>query len=163
MGKTLNIAHRGGAGLKPENTWPLFPTPSRAAMTAPNWMCSFPPMAWWWCITIFVSIRRLTRHAGGWLTGQTPAIKDLSYAALQAVRCGPRRSGQRLCAHPLLKPVDAPVPALAEVVALAAARTGVLPLFVELKSDTSEDSADPNALADAAYEVIVAGRIFSLQ
>ena len=99
--KTLNIAHRGGARAQAgKHAGRFSPTPSRAAAMARNWMCNFPPMAWWWCITIIGSIPALTRHDGGWLTGQTPRIKDLSFAELQALRSRPRRSRQRLCQRP---------------------------------------------------------------
>jgi glycerophosphoryl diester phosphodiesterase len=47
--------------------------------------------------------------------------------------------------------MDALIPTLAEVVALAA--SGRFLWFVELKCDASADSADPVALADAAHAV----------
>ena len=55
----------------------------------------------------------------------------------------------------------ATVPTLEEVVALAKARPR-FQLFVELKCDASEDSADPVALADAAYDVIAAGTFWTM-
>jgi glycerophosphoryl diester phosphodiesterase len=56
----------------------------------------------------------------------------------------------------LLKPREASVPGLEEVVALAASARRRFLLFVELKCDASDDSAAPDALADAAYDVIAA-------
>jgi glycerophosphoryl diester phosphodiesterase len=51
----------------------------------------------------------------------------------------------------LLKAMNAPVPTLDEVVRLTKGRRFLL--FVELKCNSSDDSADPVALADAAYAI----------
>jgi glycerophosphoryl diester phosphodiesterase len=52
--------------------------------------------------------------------------------------------------HPLLAPMNARIPTLEDVTALS---TGRLHLFVELKCDAGDDSADPVALAEAAYAI----------
>jgi glycerophosphoryl diester phosphodiesterase len=52
--------------------------------------------------------------------------------------------------HPLVRSVVAAVPTLAEAMALTAPS---FRLMVELKCDASDDSANPTALAEAAYAV----------
>ena len=97
----------------------------------------------------------LARKDGVWLSEAGPRIKDLSLAELRQFDVGAAQPGGAYAlAHPLLKAMNAPVPTLDEVAALAAAQHFVL--FVELKCDISEDSADPVALADAVYAVIAA-------
>ena len=57
--------------------------------------------------------------------------------------------------HPDLKPADgAQIPTLAEVRDAARAAPKPFVLFVELKSDASDDSADPAALADVVLAVM---------
>ncbi len=97
----------------------------------------------------------LARKDGVWLSEAGPRIKDLSLAQLRQFDVGsPQPGGAYALAHPLLKTMNALVPTLDAVAALAAAQHFVL--FVELKCDTSQDSADPVALADAVYAVIAA-------
>lgn len=94
----------------------------------------------------------LARKDGAWLDQPGPRIKDLSYAELRAFDVGTASPGGDYArSHPLVKPLKAPVPSLEEVVALAVGAGRRFTLFVELKCD---DSADPQALADAAYDVI---------
>ena len=57
--------------------------------------------------------------------------------------------------HPLLKPLDGAGAVAGRGGGAGAARG--FQLFVELKCDASDDSADPVALADAAYDVIAPG------
>ena len=77
-------------------------------------MCNYPPMAWRWCITIFASITGLTRENGAWLTGETPRIKDLSFAELQRFDLGRADPASDYAQdHPLLRPEDgARIPSL---------------------------------------------------
>ena len=153
-------SRRRGAACR-KTRWRLFPTPSRAAATARNWMCSFPPMAWWWCIMISGSIRALTRQDGDWLTGETPRIKDLSFAELQAFDLGRAdpasdyaRGASRAGAGG--RRADS-VPGGGGGAGVAAALSRLL---VELKSSNDPASADPIALADAALAVM-AGSIWT--
>jgi glycerophosphoryl diester phosphodiesterase len=81
-----------------------------------------------------------------------PRIKDLTLEELRQYDVGTTRpGGDYALAHPLLKPADASVPTLKEVVELVSSKAFLL--FVELKCDAHDDSADPIALADAAYGV----------
>jgi glycerophosphoryl diester phosphodiesterase len=80
MGKTLNIAHRGGAALKPENTMAAFADAIARGCDGAELDVQLSADG---VVVVHHDYRlnpAITRHAGGWLTGQTPAIKDLSYA-----------------------------------------------------------------------------------
>ena len=148
-----NIAHRGGAQLMPENTLAAFADALARGCDG---------------IELDVQLTRdsqvvvhhdfrlkadLARKDGAWLTGPGPRIKDMTFQELRHFNVGTARPGSDYArTHPLLKPLDAPVPLLEEVLSMARFR-----LMVELKCDASMDSADPVALADAAFE-ICAGR-----
>lgn len=95
----------------------------------------------------------LARKDGVWLTEPGPRIKDLTLEELRQFDVGTARPGSDYAlAHPLLKPMDASVPTLREVAELAKPKHFLL--FVELKCNAGDDSADPLRLADAAYDVI---------
>ena len=149
-----NIAHRGGAGLMPENTLAAFEDAmTRGADGAElDVQLSADGVA-----VVHHDFRRNPGYCrgadGGWLTGEGPRIKDLTLAQLQTYDLGRTRPGSDYArAHPLSKPMDrVRIPALADVVAAARARNFIL--FVELKSDLGPASADPVALADATLDV----------
>ena len=147
-----NIAHRGGAALMPENTLAAFAdalargcdgaeldvqlTSDRVAVVHHDFRLK----------------AGLARKDGVWLTEPGPRIKDLSLEELRRFDVGAAQPGGAYAqAHPLLKPIDALIPTLEEVVTLAASQRFLL--FVELKCDAGDDSADPVALADAAFAV----------
>ena len=151
----LNIAHRGGAQLMPENTLAAFADAMARGSDGAELDVQLTSDGVAVVHHDFRLKAGLARRNGVWLSGPGPRIKDLSLAELRQFDVGtPQPGGEYARAHPLLKPVDAPVPSLEEVAALAAG--GHFLLFVELKCDSSEDSADPQALADAAYRVIAA-------
>lgn len=156
MRKPLQIAHRGGAGLWPENTMAAFE--HAIAMGADG-------------IELDVHLSRdgqlIVHHDeslkpaiargpdGQWLTRPTPLLKEMSAAELAAYDVGRLRPGAGYSArYPEQTPIDgARVPLLADVYALVkhTAKPGFR-LYVELKTallDLSQ-SADPVALADAA-------------
>ncbi len=148
--KPLNIAHRGGAALRPENTLAAF---RHALALGADGAELDVQLSADGVVMVHHDYRLnpgLTRKTGVWLTGETPRIKDLSFAELQRFdlgRADPASDYAR--AHPLLAPEDgARIPSLAEVAALP------FLLLVELKSSTDPESADPVALADAALEVM---------
>lgn len=156
MRKPLQIAHRGGAGLWPENTMEAF---ERAiAMGADG-------------IELDVHLSRdgqlIVHHDeslkpaiargtdGEWLVRPTPLLKELSAAELGVYDIGRLRPGARYASrYPEQTPFDgARIPLLADVYALVKrkAKSGFR-LYVELKTallDLSQ-SADPVLLADAA-------------
>lgn len=96
-----------------------------------------------------------TRQGSVWLDGVTTRIKDLTLAQLQRYDIGWVHPGSDYArAHPDQAPQDgARIPTLAETVSLAKTAPA-FQLWVELKCDDTEDSADPVALADAALKVI---------
>lgn len=147
-----NIAHRGGAALMPENTLAAFSDAARRGCDGAELDVQLTRDGVAVVHHDFRLKAGLARKNGVWLTQPGPRIKDLSLEELQQFDVGTAEPGGGYAqAHPLLKAIHAPVPTLVEVAALAAAARFML--FVELKCDISEDSADPVALADAAYAV----------
>jgi len=150
-----NIAHRGGAQLMPENTLAAFADAVARGCDGAELDVQLTADG---RVVVHHDFRLkadLARKDGAWLTAPGPRIKDLTGDELRHFDVGTARPGSDYArAHPLLKPLDAPVPLLEEVVALAGRG---FKLFVELKCDSGPDSADPVALADAAHE-ICAGR-----
>jgi len=156
MRTPLHVAHRGGAGLWPENTMAAF---TRAIAAGADG------------IELDVHLskdRKLVVHHdeslkpsiargpdGAWLTRPTPLLKNLTHDEMRAYDIGRLRPGARYGArYPDQVPADGErIPLLAEVYALVKekAKTGFR-LYVELKTallDLSQ-SADPHELADAA-------------
>jgi glycerophosphoryl diester phosphodiesterase len=153
----LNIAHRGGAGLMPENTLAAFADAVARGCDGAELDVQLTSDG---VAVVHHDFRLkvgLARKHGVWLGEAGPRIKDLSLEALRQFDVGtPQPGSDYALAHPLLKAMAAPVPTLEEVIALAAGAGRRFTLFVELKCDHSPDSADPQALADAAYDVVVA-------
>ncbi len=156
MTKPLQVAHRGGAGLWPENTMAAFTRALEAGADG---------------IELDVHLTRDGKLAvhhdeslkpaiargedGEWLTRPTPLIKSLTAADLARYDIGRLRPDARYAArYPDQVPVDGEhIPLLTEVYALVRekAKPGFR-LYVELKTallDLSQ-SADPDALAEAA-------------
>jgi glycerophosphoryl diester phosphodiesterase len=150
--KPLNIAHRGGAQLMPENTLAaLADAMARGCDGAElDVQMSRDGVA-----VVHHDYRLkagLARKDGAWLAQPGPRIKDLSLEELRRYDVGTAQPGGDYArAHPRLKPVEAAVPMLEEAAALARGKQFLL--FVELKCDASDDGADPIALAEAAYAV----------
>jgi glycerophosphoryl diester phosphodiesterase len=150
--KVLNIAHRGGGALKPENTMAAFH--NAVALGAGGAELDVQLSADGVAVVHhdYRLNAGLTRQNGVWLTGETPRIKDLSFTELQRFDLGRADPASDYAKdHPLLVPEDgARIPSLKEVAALPLSFL----LLVELKSSTDPESADPMALADAALEVM---------
>jgi glycerophosphoryl diester phosphodiesterase len=156
VGKTLNIAHRGGAALKPENTLAAF---SNAIARGYDGAELDVQLSADGVVVVHHDFRlnpALTRYAGGWLSGQTPAIKDLSFAALQAYDIGrPDPGSDYARAHPKVTPSEGErIPTLEAVVARAKEARSPFQLFVELKTSADPDSGDALLLADEALAVM---------
>jgi glycerophosphoryl diester phosphodiesterase len=150
--KPLNIAHRGGGALRPENTMAAF---RHAVALGADGAELDVQLSADGVAVVHHDYRLnpgLTRKDGAWLMGETPRIKDLHFAELQHFdlsRADPASDYAR--AHPLLAPEDgARIPSVREVAALPESFL----LMVELKSSTNPDSADPLALADATLAVM---------
>jgi glycerophosphoryl diester phosphodiesterase len=152
-----NIAHRGGAQLMPENTLAAFADALARVCDGAELDVQLTRDGVAVVHHDFRLKAGVARKDGVWLTEPGPRLKDLSLAELREYDVGSARPGSDYAlSHPLLKAAEAPVPTLDEVVALAARAGRRFTLFAELKCDGSEDSADPQALADAAYDGIAA-------
>lgn len=149
--KPLNIAHRGGAQLMPENTLAAFADAWARGCDGAELDVQLTRDGVAVVHHDFRLKAGLARSRGAWLREAGPRIKDLSLEELRQFDVGTSAPGSAYAqAHPLLRPTDAVVPTLKEVAALSSEK---FRLFVELKCDASADSADPVALAEAAYAV----------
>ena len=148
--KPLNIAHRGGAQLMPENTLAAFADALARGCDGAELDVQLTSDG---VVVVHHDFRLkagLARKDGVWLAEPGSRIKDLSLAELRQFDVGTAEAGSAYAlTHPLLKPVSASIPTLQEVAALSRRFL----LLVELKCDTSADSADPIRLAEAAYAV----------
>jgi glycerophosphoryl diester phosphodiesterase len=160
MSKPLQIAHRGGAGLWPENTLEAFTRASDAGADG---------------IELDVHLSRdgvpvvhhdeslkpsIARGADGkWLQRPTPLIKDLNFAELRRYDIGHLRPGSTYGArYPEQTPIGgASIPRLEDVLAMAKSHAkSDFHIYVELKTallDLSQ-SAAPEPLADAAVALV---------
>jgi glycerophosphoryl diester phosphodiesterase len=154
-----NIAHRGGAGIKPENTLAAFADARMRGCDGAELDVQLSRDGVAVVHHDFRLMQDVARKDGAWLDVPGPRIKDLTLWELQQFDIGRPRPGSAYAArHVDLQAVDgAVVPTLAQVVALV--RPGFT-LMVELKCDLSDDSADPIALADAAFAVAGQGVIY---
>jgi glycerophosphoryl diester phosphodiesterase len=152
---TLDIAHRGGAALRPENSLAAF----RHAIALGADGAELDVQLSADGVAVVHHDLRLnpgyTRRDGTWLAGTAPRIKDLPLEQLRHYDIGRARPGSVYAAeHPLQTAVDGErIPTLEEVVTLAKVAPDFR-LLVELKCDLSDDSADPVALANAALAVV---------
>ena len=145
-----NIAHRGGAQLMPENTLAAFADALARGCDGAELDVQLTSDG---VVVVHHDFRLkagVARKDGVWLTEPGPRIKDLPLEELRRFDVGTAQPGGAYAqAHPLLKPMRASVPTLEEIAKISAHFL----LFVELKCDAGDDSADPVALADAAYAV----------
>lgn len=154
-----NIAHRGGAQLRPENT-----------------LAAFADAVWRGCHGAELDVQlskdgevvvhhdyhlkpALTRGPdGNWLSGQTPRIKDLTLKELRAFdvgRAAPESDYAKAHADVHWKDGES-IPLLSEVIAVAKTASERFRLFVELKSSFAnrEEGADPEQLAARTVAVL---------
>jgi glycerophosphoryl diester phosphodiesterase len=154
-----NIAHRGGAGLRPENTLAAFADAVARGcdgaeldvqLSADNQL------------VVFHDNRlkpEIVRGADGkYLTRPTPKIMDLTLAQLETYEIGqPDPASGYAREHPDLVPSEAErIPLLAEVIQLAKLSPKPFHLMVELKTSFADRtlSASPEAVAEAAIRVL---------
>lgn len=155
----LNIAHRGGADLWPENSLAAF----RGAIA-----CGADGAE------LDVHLSRdgevvvfhdealkpdIVRGAdGSWVTAPAALLKDMTFDEMQAFDIGRLRPGTEYAARlPEQAAADGErIPRLADVIALAQGSSERFTLWIELKTDLMrpERGADPVALADAALAVV---------
>lgn len=155
----LNIAHRGGAGLRPENTLAAFRWAIQIGADGAELDVQLSRDGE---VVVFHDFRLspdICRVPGGsWLDPPTPRIKDLGLAELRSYEVGTARPGSRYAsAHPhLITGAGERIPTLAEVLRLARESRRPFLLQIELKSCyyDREASADPLALAAATLDVV---------
>jgi glycerophosphoryl diester phosphodiesterase len=148
---TLNIAHRGGAALMPENTLAAFVDAKARGCDGVELDVQLSADGVVVVHHDFRLMAGVARKDGAWLAAPGPRIKDLTATELRRYDIGhPQQGSAYALKHPLVRSVDAGMPTLAEVVALVSPS---FRLMVELKCDASDDSGDPLALAEAAYAV----------
>ncbi|HEY1707874.1 MAG TPA: glycerophosphodiester phosphodiesterase family protein [Rhizomicrobium sp.] len=156
---TLNIAHRGGAGLWPENSLAAFR--GAVAMGADGAELDVH-LSKDGEVVVFHDYRlkpEIVRGADGkWLTKPTPRIKDLTLAELRGYDIGRHDRATPYGSHqPDLRDVDGErIPAFAKVIEVCKTATKPFWLQVELKTSwiDRDMGADPVALAEAAVAVL---------
>ena len=156
---TLNIAHRGGAALWPENTLPAFADAIASGCDGAELDVQLSRDG---AVVVHHDFRLMAgvaRKDGVWVREPGPRIADLSLAELRAFDVGhPEPGGAYALQYPLLQPVDAAIPTLDEVILLAQGAPRHFDLFVELKC---EADADPVTLADAVHAVVAGTNFLS--
>jgi glycerophosphoryl diester phosphodiesterase len=155
----LNIAHKGGAGLWPENTLAAF---AHARDMGADGAELDVQLSRDGEVVVFHDFRlkpEICRGPDGqWIRKPTPRIKDLLLAELKRYDVGRLEPMTGYAAaFPALTPCDGEhIPTLAQVVEVVAQRTKPFLLQVELKSSFSDRdlSADPIALAEASVKAL---------
>ena len=155
---TLNFAHRGGAGLYPENTLAAFADAVARGCDGAELDVQLSKDGQ---VVVFHDFRlkpEICRLGGKWLKKPTPRIKDLTLDELKAFDVGrldPASDYAR--AHPHTMAVDGEtIPTLAEVLAVTSKAKKPFKLQIELKTSFADRavSADPIALAEATVAVL---------
>ncbi len=158
----LNIAHRGGAQLWPENTLPAFTAAASAGFDAAELDVQLTRDDRLVLFHDFRLKRDLCRNpAGRWLPllRRRSAIRDLNFAELRKFHVGRARPGSIYARrHSGVTPFDAtPMPSLAEVIAAVKAVNPRFRLFIELKTSVRAGlSAPAEALAEAVLDELKA-------
>jgi len=157
--KPWNIAHRGGAGLRPENTLVAFRDAVARGCDGAELDVELSRDGE---VIVFHDYRlkpEICRGTDGrFLEKPTPRIKDLSLEGLKTCdvgRANPASAYAR--SHPVMTARDGErIPALAEVIAVAKTAANPFTLFVELKTSFADRdlSADPVALTDSTVRVL---------
>jgi glycerophosphoryl diester phosphodiesterase len=160
--KPLNIAHRGGAGLYPENTLAAFRDAVARGCDGAELDVQLSNDG---AVVVFHDYRlkpEICRGTDGhFLERPTPRVKDLTLAGLK--KCDVGRADARsdyARAHPEMRGVDGErIPTLAEVIEVVKTARNPFRLFVELKTSFADRdiSADPVELTDATVDVLRAG------
>jgi glycerophosphoryl diester phosphodiesterase len=155
---TLNFAHRGGAGLYPENTLAAFADAVARGCDGAELDVQLSKDCE---VVVFHDFRlkpEICRKDGAWLEKPTPRIKDLTVAELAAYDVGrmdPKSEYGK--SHPHTMAVDGErIPTLAQVLEVTAKAKKPFVLQVELKTSfvDRDVSADPIALTEATVAVL---------
>jgi glycerophosphoryl diester phosphodiesterase len=159
MSKSLNIAHRGGAGLRPENSLAAF---AHALDLGVDGFELDVHVAKDGAVVVFHDDALkpdIVRDANGqWIEAPGPLIKDLTYAELQSYDIGRLKPGTKYAArHPDQMAHDGErIPRLADVIWLINRSGGPERLWVELKTNFLDRSrtVDAGAMAEAVIRVL---------
>jgi glycerophosphoryl diester phosphodiesterase len=160
MPNFLNIAHRGGAQLWPENTLPAFIAAARAGFHAAELDVQLTRDD---RLVVFHDFRLkpgLCRNVHGeWLRPRRfrrlSAIRDLSFDELRRYDVGRAKPGSLYARrHSRVAPFDgARMPSLSEVIAAVRRENPDFRLFIEIKTARrGRISAPPEAVADAVLD-----------
>lgn len=151
------IAHRGGAGLRPENSMSAVEHAIELGVDGIEVDVHLSRDGQVIVYHDFRLNRYLTREAGTWLSETGPAIKGLTLQQLRSFDIGRIQPDTPAAAkHPNQVPSDGePIPTLSEVAArMRQSDAKDMTLLVELKTmpNLPDLSSDPIALADASLE-----------
>jgi glycerophosphoryl diester phosphodiesterase len=155
---TLNFAHRGGAGLYPENTLAAFRDSVARGCDGAELDVQLSKDGE---VVVFHDFKlkpEICRLNGAWIKKPTPLIKELTLAELKRYDIGRHDpASDYAMARPHSMPVDGEtIPTLAEVLAVTSAAKKPFMLQVELKTSFFDRnvSSDPIALSQATVEVL---------
>jgi glycerophosphoryl diester phosphodiesterase len=155
---TLNFAHRGGAGLYPENTLAAF---SDAVARGCDGAELDVQLSKDGVVVVFHDYKlkpEICRLNGKWIEKPTPLIKDLTLAELRAYDVGRHNPDSAYAkARPHSMPVDGEkIPTLAEVLQVTSQSKKPFKLQVEFKTSFFDRSvsSDPALLAEATIAVL---------
>src|SRR5512135_2177267 len=155
---TLNFAHRGGAGLYPENTLAAFRDAVARGCDGAELDVQLSKDGE---VVVFHDFKlkpEICRLNGKWIEKPTPLIKDLTLAELRAYDIGRHNPASAYAkARPHSMPIDGEkIPTLAEVLEVTAEVNKPFVLQVELKTSFFDRSvsSDPAALAEASVAVL---------
>lgn len=158
---SLNIAHRGGANLWPENTLAAF---ERAIAGGADGIELDLQLTCDGVLAVHHDARLkpdATRARGAWLTKPTPKIADLTFADLASFDVG-RLDPASAYAQTRAGRADIDGCAIPDFAALCALIVATAPsdfrLYVELKTEMTADAAPAKAIADAFLHCLEADR-----
>ena len=151
MTRILNIAHRGGAGLWPENTLGAFKHALALPCDGVELDCHLSKDGEIVVIHDEALDPDLVRKDGRWLEAKGPLVKNLTYAELRQFDVGRVKPGSsRASRWPHQQAIDGErIPRLGDCILMAKRMSKEAQLWIELKSNLREPerTADPEILA----------------
>ena len=155
---TLNFAHRGGAGLYPENTLAAFGDAVARGCDGAELDVQLSKDGE---VVVFHDYKlkpEICRLGGKWIEKPTPRIKDLTLAELRAFDVGRHNPDSAYAkARPHTMPIDGEkIPTLAEVLEVTSRSKRPFKLQVEFKTSffDREVGSSPEALTEATVAVL---------
>ena len=155
---TLNFAHRGGAGLYPENTLAAFRDAVARGCDGGELDVQLSRDGE---VVVFHDYRlkpEICRLGGAWIEKPTPRIKDLTLAELRTYDVGRHNPDSAYAkARPHSMPVDGEkIPTLAEILEVTSQAKKPFTLQVEFKTSffDRDVSSDPVSLTEATVAVL---------